>query len=259
LIASSPLGRDEISLPLPDLAGALVAVTGGDGFIGRRITDLLWDLGAHPFICELPHRDVLKPETLPTADWCLHLAAHKYATSAEDTPAEVAELNVRGTANVIERYGSNVVLASTCKAADPMTVYGASKLIAERVALNADARVVRFVNVFGSTGSVVPMWEATPADQPLTVMPATRMWMTPGEAASLMVAATGWGSGRYALDVPAPESVSKMARRLHPGREVKLTQLRRGDRAHERLVGEYEWALPHGEGVVQIIHPFDRA
>lgn len=253
----SALNRPEILLPLPDLTGASVLVTGSSGFLGQRVVSLLGDHGAVPIECDVDQPiDVLRLSTLPDADYCIHLAAHKYATTAEDAPAAVADLNIRGTANVIDRYGANVVLASTCKAADPMTVYGASKLIAERVALNARAKVVRFVNVIGSSGSVAQIWEDT--EGPLTVTPCYRMWMTEDEAVRLMVAALGWESGRYCLDVPEPEPVVEMLRRLHPERAYRFDLPRRGDRLRERLVGEYEWTFPMANGVRRISHPADK-
>lgn len=257
VISSDALGRPEFVLPLPDLAGVSVVVTGAGGFIGERVSTLLGKLGADVLACEPPNGSVLEPASLPDADWCLHLAGHKYATSAEDDPADITELNVRGTANVAARYGNRLVLASTCKAADPMTAYGASKLIAERVALNAGGRVVRFVNVLGSVGSVAQMWADTPDDEPLTVMDCQRMWMSPAEAVRLMVAAMGWPSGRYALDVPEPEAVHEMASRLFPNRELVWAPVRRGDRVRERLVAEAERREPWIPGAVRIIHPFD--
>ena len=253
------LARPEILLALPDLAGQRIAVTGASGFIGARVVDTLTGLGAEPVGCEPPHASVLDPDRLPDADWCLHLAAHKYATTAEDRPAEVADLNIRGTANVVERYGPRVVFASTCKAADPMTVYGASKLIGERIVLNAAGRVVRFVNVLGSSGSVAEIWADTPDDEPLTVTPCERMWMTPAEAVHLMLAATAVPSGRYALTVGEPEPVAHMATRLHPDRATKVAAPRRGDRVRERLVAEAE--ISHGSvwapGLLEIRHPAD--
>lgn len=254
------LDRPELLLPVPALEGVRVAVTGAGGFLGSRIMDLLAAHGADPVGCEPPDRCVLDPALLPDADWCLHLAAHKYATTAEDMPAEVADLNIRGTANVVERYGSRVVLASTCKAADAMTVYGASKLIAERVVLNAGGRVVRFVNVLGSTGSVLELWADTPDDEPILIAECERMWMTPAEAVRLMIAATAWPSGRYAIEVPAAESVGALARRVLDRDRVCMTiPPRRGDRVRERLVAESEIAVPIPEamGVMRILHPAD--
>jgi FlaA1/EpsC-like NDP-sugar epimerase len=234
-----------------------VLVTGSGGFIGQRVGALLEEHGATVLGCEPPNGDVLYAASLPDADYCIHLAAHKYATTAEDTPATVADLNIRGTANVIDRYGPNVVLASTCKAADPMTVYGASKLIAERIVLNAGAKVVRFVNVCGSVGSVAEIWADTPADEPLKVTSCYRMWMTEAEAVRLLIAALDWPTGRYALDVPDPEAVWETMKRLHPNRTYDFMPPRRGDRVRERLVAEYETTVPHVSGVVAIKHPAD--
>lgn len=235
-----------------------VLVTGGAGYIGQRVCALLRGRGHEPTVLDLPasvlHRDTVAAFT--DLDACIHLAAHKYATLGEEQPAEVAELNITGTRNVVDVFGSRVVLASTCKAADPMTCYGASKLIAERVALNGGGRVVRLVNVLGSTGSVADLWRQLPPREPLPVTDCERMWMTAEQASALFVNALGWPSGRYAPDVE-PEPVSEIARRLYPGRTTRLIALRRGDRLVERLVAEYEHASAWCPGVIAIHHPAD--
>src|SRR4051812_30487877 len=106
-------------------------------------------------------RSVLSPGFASDADAAVHLAAHKFAGMGEELPEEVAHLNIVGTGNVV-RAVPKVVLASTCKAAAPITCYGASKLIAERIVLNAGGTVVRLVNVLGSSGSVTQIWDALP-------------------------------------------------------------------------------------------------
>jgi carbonic anhydrase/acetyltransferase-like protein (isoleucine patch superfamily) len=237
-----------------------ILVTGAAGFIGQRVVKLLTDRGDMPVVFDLPW-DVLNRADVASVgrdcEACIHLAAHKYATTAEDAPAQVADLNVRGTANVVDVFGENVVLASTCKAADAMTVYGASKLIAERIALNAGGVVVRFVNVVGSTGSVVAIWDATPADEPLTVTPCARMWMTVDQAAELVVDGLYFPSGRYAPDVSAARPVGELRAQLHPDRRTVTVPPRRGDRVRERLVAEEETRHPFKAGVVRIVHPAD--
>jgi FlaA1/EpsC-like NDP-sugar epimerase len=238
------------------MEGMKVTVTGSDGFLGRRIMGLLERAGAVTDGYDLP-RSVLDPDVTAgmDADWCLHLAAHKYATTAEEIPASVAALNIAGTQNVCDAFGPRVVLVSTCKAADPMTVYGASKMIAERIVLNAGGRVIRLVNVLGSVGSVIPLWDAQ--DGPMAVTTCERMWMTPEEAVRSIVAPIGWPTGRYALDVGDPEPVAALARRVFPGRDIVMRAPRRGDRVRERLVAEYETASEWIDGVLRITHPAD--
>ena len=91
----------------------VVTVTGGDGFLGKLVRErieLAGD-GAHTF--DAP-RSVLEPADLDETPEgpCIHLAAHKHAPYGEDEPAEVAEVNILGTRNVVETFGPRVVLAS---------------------------------------------------------------------------------------------------------------------------------------------------
>jgi hypothetical protein len=192
-----------------------VLVTGSDGYLGRMVCRLLTMRGHTPIGFDLP-QDVLT-HTIPEADACIHLAANKYATHAEENPAETAHLNIAGTQRIVQHI-PRTVLASTCKAAAPITSYGASKLIAERITLNAGGSVVRLVNVLGSTGSVTDIWDATPKGQPLPVTNCKRtathhgpdprpgtLWPQAGEAphpqGTRQPAAPGQGHGDGAAQV----------------------------------------------------------
>ena len=232
-----------------------VLITGADGFIGRRVWPKLARQGHEITTCDIAD-DILSPDWVErtraeTFDRCIHLAAHKYATTAEEHPAQVAELNIRGTANVVEAAGCPVVLASTCKAADPCTVYGASKLIAERIVLNAGGVVIRLVNVLGSTGSVLRLWDES--EGPLPVTDCKRMWISADRAADMFVQALDLEPGRYGPLDPPSSSVAMLATTLRPERAWELVPLRRGDRPVERLVGEYERAITATDGLVRIL------
>lgn len=231
-----------------------VLVTGSDGFIGSRVSDALRWRGHEVTNCDVAD-DILSPTWVDdmgreTFDRCIHLAAHKYATTAEDCPEQVADLNIRGTANVVRASGCPVILASTCKAADPCTVYGASKLIAERIVLNAGGVVVRLVNVVGSTGSVVDLWDDM--ESPLPVTDCKRMWISPNRAVDLFLRALDFEPGRYAPQVGPPTAVAALAETYFPNHKYDPVPLRRGDRPVERLVGEYETAVDSYSGTVRI-------
>jgi FlaA1/EpsC-like NDP-sugar epimerase len=216
-----------------------VLVTGSNGFLGRRVMRLLLAEGHDAVGADLDH-SVLSPNFHGhEADAAIHLAAHKHAGHGEEHPAEVADLNVRGTQNVVNAV-PRVVLASTCKAAAPVTCYGASKLIAERIVLNAGGTVVRLVNVLGSSGSVTEIWDALPRKASLPVTDTERMYITPDQAARLLVDALGFEPGRYAPTDFERLTTVELAGRLHPGRRTHWIPLRRGDRPVERLTNQYE-------------------
>lgn len=222
-----------------------VLVTGSAGHLARSVIPRLEARGHEVIDFDLPFRDVLNSLQVAMfarrrADVCIHLAGLKYATTAEVEPLPTVEVNVRGTANVVAAFGPNVVLASTCKAADPETVYGCSKLIAERIVLEAGGRVARLVNVLGSVGSVTEIWKAVPYDQPLPVCDATRLFITDDIAADLIVDALEWPSGRYGPKNPTEKVMREVAHELHPGRPIETIPLRRGDRQLERLAAECE-------------------
>lgn len=259
----SLLPREPINLPLPDLAGKAVVVTGSSGFIGTLVSSKLRELGAEVIPFDLDdNRSVLRLDDLVAvaadADFCLHLAADKHAPKGETIPAQIAHLNIQGTQNVVEAFGARVVFTSTCKAADAITCYGMSKGIGERIVLNGRGVVVRLVNVIGSSGSVLPIWAQIPPGQPIPVCEGTeRMWMTPAESVELTLAASAWPTGRYALDIPAAEPVMEFARRAYPDRDLAVVPLRDGDRPTERLVGEYEDEYAWIPGITRIHHISD--
>jgi FlaA1/EpsC-like NDP-sugar epimerase len=242
------LGRPDLDFELPDLSGKRILVTGAEGYVGRRVYKLAQQQGAWSLGVDLPldltDHDQAQVLVGYDFDFILHLAAAKFAGDGEQNPERVTSVNVDATANVIRIAGSRsqVVFASTCKAADPCTVYGASKLIAERIALNAGGTVVRLVNVIGSTGQteVTAEWAKVPEDQPLPVTHCWRMWMSLDEAAKTLIAALALEPGRYAPNVPPAKHMDFMAARAFPGRARTGISLRRGDRPRERLVAEYE-------------------
>lgn len=249
---STLLNRPALDIPLPNLKGERVLVTGSSGFIGKTLCALTVLQHAKVFTCD-KETDVLDKGNLralfikiaPTI--VVHLAAHKYATTGEEHPAEVAELNIMGTeyvTNLCREWGAKLVLASTCKAADACTAYGASKLIAERIVLNYKlGKVVRLVNVLGSTGSVIDIWDRCIGPIPTTL--GDRYWIAATEAADLLLAVIPLTRGVYAphIDLIKRESVGIIATRYSPNRHRTLLGHRVGDRPKERLIAEYEYMV----------------
>jgi FlaA1/EpsC-like NDP-sugar epimerase len=233
-----------------------VIVTGSAGFVGWRVCSQLRDRGCDVIECDRDE-DVLSWVAPPVADAVIHLAANKYATQAEANPYEVCRFNIDATAAAI-RLG-RVILASTCKAADPITCYGASKLICERMVLNAGGTVVRLVNVLGSTGSVVNIWAALPEEEPLPVTDCVRMFLEPEDAARLLVDALDLPPGRYAPAHVPVLTMDELAAMLHPSRAIVEMPLRVGDRPEERLLNEYEQRYAaSAPGFVQILDRWEQ-
>jgi FlaA1/EpsC-like NDP-sugar epimerase len=191
-----------------------------------------------------------------------HAAAHKHVPLMEDAPEEAIKNNVFGTLNVArmadECGASHLVLISTDKAVNPTSVMGASKRLAEYVvrdlARNSRTRMtaVRFGNVLGSAGSVVPLFkQQIERGGPVTVThpDCTRYFMTIPEAVGLVLLAGLGGYGELCiLDMGEPIRIAELARNLItmagyiPEMEIPIvyTGLRPGEKMFEELLTEDE-------------------
>jgi FlaA1/EpsC-like NDP-sugar epimerase len=160
-------------------------------------------------------------------DVVFHAAAYKHVTMAERAPASAAAVNVLGAvhaAEAAEARGARFVLISSDKAADPTSVMGASKRLAERLVLAMASPtfhpiVVRFGNVLGSSGSVLPIMRArVRAGQPIPITDpdASRYFMSPGEAVALVLRAEmiGRGGEIFWLEMGRPVVMAELAARL---------------------------------------------
>jgi FlaA1/EpsC-like NDP-sugar epimerase len=188
-----------------------------------------------------------------------HAAALKHVPVLEEFPEEAVLTNVIGTLNVIDAGSVNavqrLVLISTDKAVDPASVMGASKRVAEMLVQTGKTRndgceytAVRFGNVLGSRGSVVPTFvEQVKRGGPVTVTEAemTRYFMTVDEAVQLVLqsAALSKGSDVFVLDMGEPVRIVDLARRLirlaglAPDRDIPIvfTGRRKGEKLFEVL------------------------
>jgi FlaA1/EpsC-like NDP-sugar epimerase len=194
------------------------------------------------------------------ADVVFHCAAYKHVPLMEENPVAAIENNVFGTKNLLEAaLESDVkrfVLISTDKAVDPVSVYGASKMLCERLVMEASRKVqegqsfmfVRFGNVLGSRGSILPLFmEQIKTGGPLTVTDreTKRYFMTIPEACSLVLKTGGVGENgaSYLLDMGDPIRILDIAEQIirfsgfEPGRDIgiKFIGMRPGERLEEPL------------------------
>jgi FlaA1/EpsC-like NDP-sugar epimerase len=201
-----------------------------------------------------------------------HAAAYKHVPMMEIHPVEAVKTNVLGTRIVSEaaaKFGvERFVLVSTDKAVRPTNVMGATKRLAELVIQNVASRqgptvfvAVRFGNVLGSVGSVIPIFRrqlATTGKLTVTHPEASRYFMLIPEAAGLILQAGAMGEGGevFVLDMGEPVKIVDLAKNLIrlSGKELGLdaeivfTGLRPGEKLHEELIIE-------GEDVSGTVHP----
>ncbi|WP_270238825.1 nucleoside-diphosphate sugar epimerase/dehydratase [Rothia kristinae] len=195
-----------------------------------------------------------------------HAAALKHVSLLEQYPDEAWKTNVLGSRNVLQaaaEVGVEVfVNVSTDKAANPTTVLGHSKRMAEKMTAwmsrHADGRYtsVRFGNVFGSRGSMLPLFtEQIRRGGPVTVTDreATRYFMTIPEACQLVIQAGAIGQPGEVLilDMGQPVRIYDIARHLieMSGRHdvsIEITGLRQGEKLHEELIGDGERGVHRG-------------
>ena len=195
-----------------------------------------------------------------------HAAAYKHVPLMESHPSDAMFVNVRGTMAVLDAAGragvERFVLVSTDKAVRPTSVMGASKRVAEMLVADAARRTgrayvsVRFGNVLGSNGSVVPIFqEQLEKGEPLTITdPAmTRFFMTIPEAAWLILdaAALGKSGDLFVLDMGEPVRIMDLAHDLVrlAGRDadsqpIEIVGLRPGEKLHEELFYASEHVQP---------------
>lgn len=273
--------------------GRVVLVTGGGGSIGSELcrqiakfnpkTLIIFDIyenNAYDIQLELrklyPHLDlqvligsVRDSERVDMVfdsyhpELVFHAAAHKHVPLMEDSPNEAIKNNVFGTLNVAlaaDKYNSKrMLLVSTDKAVRPTNIMGASKRICEMIVQTMNSRsnteyvAVRFGNVLGSNGSVVPLFKKQiSSGGPVTVTDKriTRYFMTIPEAVQLILQAGVYANGGeiFVLDMGEPVRIDDLARRMiklagyEPDVDIKIeySGLRPGEKLYEELLLDEE-------------------
>src|SRR4051794_19052515 len=189
-------------------------------------------------------------------DVIVHAAALKQVPACEYNPFEAVQTNVIGAENVVSAAIENevpvTVALSTDKAVNPVNLYGATKLCQEKITVQGNAyaadspsrfAVVRYGNVVGSRGSVVPLFKAQAETGVITIThpDMTRFWITLEQSVQLVLHAIDAAGGGEVLIPKIPSmKVTDLADALAPGAEQRMVGIRPGEKLHEVLVTEDE-------------------
>lgn len=281
------------------LDGECILVTGGAGSFGQAFVRRVLDAGARRVV--VYSRDEAKQAAMRDAfadprlrfligdvrdrdrlidacrgvDVVVHAAALKRVETCEADPTEAKRTNIDGTENVARACIANAVeravLLSTDKAAAPNTLYGATKLAAERLwngsnvysaGLATRFATTRYGNVIGSRGSVVPLFRAQAVTGTLTVTDAdcSRFWMSMDAAVDLVVLALErMRGGEVFVPKIGAAGVLSIATAIAPTARFVETGLRPGEKLHETLITEDEARTTYDCGDVYVIEPDSRS
>jgi UDP-N-acetylglucosamine 4,6-dehydratase/5-epimerase len=265
-----------------DWQAATVMITGGTGSFGQHMINVLLR-EYHPRRIIVYSRDEWKQHAMraaglqhPSLRWflgdvrdrarltramrgvdvILHAAALKQVPACEYNPIEAVATNVNGCANVIDAALDNqvprVLAISTDKATAPLNIYGATKLVGEKLFIHANHynqqprtmfACVRYGNVVRSRGSVVPLFEAQRASGRLTITDErmTRFWMTMEQGVRFVIRCVEEMHGGEVFIPKLPSmKVVDIARAIAPEAEVEFTGIRSGEKLHEALLSADE-------------------
>lgn len=274
------IGRDFMQ-PRIDLNGKSVLITGGTGSFGKAFARMVTrdyqprkiiifsrdELKQYEMAQEFPEahmrwfigdvRDQARLETaMRDVDYVVHAAALKHVPIAEYNPFECIKTNVMGAENVVNaaiRAGvKRVVALSTDKAANPINLYGASKLASDKIFVAAEAMsgaegtrfsVVRYGNVMGSRGSVAPFFQKLvaegAADLPITDARMTRFWITLTQGVNFVLSSMELMKGGEIFVPKIPSlKTTELADALAPGLPHRIVGIRPGEKLHEIMIGE---------------------
>lgn len=187
-------------------------------------------------------------------DYVIHAAAMKQVPACEYNPFEAVKTNIHGAQNVIDaaidKGVKKVIALSTDKAVNPVNLYGGTKLVSDKLFIGANAysgtkdtafSIVRYGNVSGSRGSVIPYFRSL-IDKGETFLPVTdfrmtRFWITLDEGIELVLTALyeAVGGETYVSKIPSFK-VSDLARAICPSCEIQEVGIREGEKLHEVMV-----------------------
>jgi UDP-N-acetylglucosamine 4,6-dehydratase/5-epimerase len=279
-----------------DLAGATILLTGGTGSFGTAFISHVVEQWSDATV-RVYSRDELKQSELRAqfgdrqlrffigdvrdrsrmtraaqgADVMIHAAAMKQVPACEYNPFEAVRTNVLGSQHIvdaaIDARVPKVVALSTDKAVNPVNLYGATKLCAEKIVVQGNAYAaqsstrlscVRYGNVVGSRGSVVPLFRQQAATGRLTITDErmTRFWITLPQAVDLVLfALENMAGGEVFIPKIPSMKVVDLAEAIAPGLPYDIIGIRPGEKLHEVLVTADESRHTINAGEVYVVVP----
>jgi UDP-N-acetylglucosamine 4,6-dehydratase len=277
--AKTLLKRGNSDLERIDWKRQSILLTGGTGSFGKHFCELMIR-EFHPHVIRIYSRDELKQHEMRQAhgeefiryfigdvrdgdrlrramegtDIVVHAAALKQVPACEYNPLEAVKTNIHGAQNVIEAAidagVKKVIALSTDKAVNPVNLYGATKLCAEKIFIQGNAysgprgtrfSCVRYGNVIGSRGSVIPLFIEQKKTGKITITDRrmTRFWLTLDQAVRLVIDGLRHMQGGeiFVPRIPSMKIVD-LAQAVAPGCEVDIIGIRPGEKLHEVLITE---------------------
>ena len=206
-------------------------------------------------------------------DYVIHAAAMKQVPACEYNPFEAIKTNIHGAENIIEaaidRKVKKVVALSTDKSVNPINLYGGTKLVSDKLFISANAysgdkgtifSIVRYGNVAGSRGSVIPFFKQLLAqgkkELPITDIHMTRFWMILDDAVDLVFKALEEAKGGETFVFKTPSFlITELAEALNPNGSIKEVGVREGEKIHEVMITKDDWRNTYEYEDYYIIYP----